>query len=164
MKLKKCQFRGIFFSCLFKINFIASVKSQFGLVKICFDNCMIRFDSKLNYLDMYLHTYLCPSKLFWNIWKKSKLLIFFSQQNSLFCLENFNFLSPPSPCYWQAYFSKKCWEPYYAQKIIAINIMRYIYFVRGLIRNYLWMFYTWFIRVYKINFLPRMINLNQGCR
>ena len=62
MKLKKCQFRGIFFSCLFKINFIASVKSQFGLVKICFDNCMIRFDSKLNYLDMYLHTYLCPSK------------------------------------------------------------------------------------------------------
>ena len=73
-------------------------------------------------------------------------------------------MNPPSPCYWQAYFSRKCWEPYYTQNYCYTYNEIYIYFVRGLIRNYLWMFYTWFIRVYKINFLPRIINLNQGYR
>ena len=118
MKLKKCQYKGIFFSCFFKINFIAS---QFCLVKICFDNCMIRFHSKLNYLDMYLSTHIFVSlKVILKHLKEIKTFDFFLvnkifQQNSSFCLENFNFLSPPSPCYWQAYFSRKYWEPYYTQ-------------------------------------------------
>ena len=135
---------------------------------------MIRFYSKQKLLRYVpTHTFV-PLKAILkhlnNLKERNQKFWFFLvneifQQNSSFCLENLNFLNPPSPCYWQAYFSRKCWEPYYTKNSCYTYNEIYIYFVRGLIRDYyLWMFYTWFIRVYKINFLPRITNLNQGFR